>query len=1015
MSMRPELGFVSVVVLASAGVASALFMEDAGTPGTYGQRASSSFVNWETPHTHPIGMTPDGSRLLAVNTPDNRLAVFNITGSNPVLIAEVPVGLDPVAVRARTNTEVWVVNHISDSVSIVDLTTMNVRATLKTQDEPRDVVFAGNPQRAFVSCSQPNVVQVFDPANLAASPQVVSINAENPRALAVSPDGNTVYVAVFESGNRSTILGGGIANTGAAMRLGYPPNVVQSTFSPYYTGGSSAPNPPPNSGNTFNPPIATPNPPAVGLIVKKNDAGRWMDDNNRDWTDVVSGPNAAQSGRLPGWDLPDRDLAAINANTLSVTYATTLMNLCMSVGVNPATGAITVVGTDALNEVRFEPVINGKFLRVKMGTVSASDFSNKTIVDLNPHLTYSGSTIPQAQRERGIGDPRAIVWNAAGTLGFVAGMGSNNVVVINPAGARSGLSETIPVGEGPTGLALDEARGRLYVMNKFSSTISTVSLSSQSVTHTAGMYDPSPSAIKVGRKHLYDTHRNSGLGQIACASCHVDARMDRLAWDLGDPSGAMQPLVDLNLGFGIPGLTAVNSPVPFAPFHPMKGPMTTQTMQDIIGHEPHHWRGDRSGLEAFAPAFHGLQGHDLALDPASMQEFENFLATITFPPNPFRNFDNTLPTDLPLPGHYTTGRFSPPGQPLPNGSAVRGLSIYRSTTRRLDAGAFACVTCHTLPTGMGPDATLVGATFQPIAPGPNGQRHRGLVSVDGSTNVTIKVPHTRNVRQKSGFNTTLLSNNAGFGFLHDGSVDSIERFLSEPVFNVQSDQEVADLTALMLAFSGSDFGTPLPGEPPGGISKDTHAAVGAQITLSAPPTSAQTATINSMIALANANRVGLVAKGRRNGLQRGYTYLGGGNWQSDRVMETTTTSALQAASAPGSEITFTVVPFGSQVRIGIDRDLDTYFDRDELDACGDPANPANHSGTCPCAADVDDGTGSGNPDGGVTIDDLLYYLALFDSGDIEADIDDGSQTGTTDGGVTIDDLLYYLLRFDAGC
>jgi len=26
-------------------------------------------------------------------------------------------------------------------------------------------------------------------------------------------------------------------------------------------------------------------------------------------------------------------------------------------------------------------------------------------------------------------------------------------------------------------------------------------------------------------------------------------------------------------------------------FHPMKGPMVTQTFQDIIGHEPFHWRG----------------------------------------------------------------------------------------------------------------------------------------------------------------------------------------------------------------------------------------------------------------------------------------------------------------------------------------------------------------------------------------------------------------------------------------
>ncbi len=70
--------------------------------------------------------------------------------------------------------------------------------------------------------------------------------------------------------------------------------------------------------------------------------------------------------------------------------------------------------------------------------------------------------------------------------------------------------------------------------------------------------------------------------------------------------------------------------------------------------------------------------------------------------------------------------------------------------------------------------------------------------------------------------------------------------------------------------------------------------------------------------------------------------------------------------------------------------------------------------TC-CIADVDDGSGTGSPDGGVTIDDLLYYLAIFEAGDVAADVDDGSSTGTPDGGVTIDDLLYYLQRFEAGC
>lgn len=61
-----------------------------------------------------------------------------------------------------------------------------------------------------------------------------------------------------------------------------------------------------------------------------------------------------------------------------------------------------------------------------------------------------------------------------------------------------------------------------------------------------------------------------------------------------------------------------------------------------------------------------------------------------------------------------------------------------------------------------------------------------------------------------------------------------------------------------------------------------------------------------------------------------------------------------------------------------------------------------------CKADV---TG----DDGVTIDDLLLYLASFEAGGFCADVDDGSGTGTIDGGITIDDLLYYLRRFEAGC
>ncbi|QQS08692.1 MAG: hypothetical protein IPK69_11985 [Phycisphaerales bacterium] len=73
-------------------------------------------------------------------------------------------------------------------------------------------------------------------------------------------------------------------------------------------------------------------------------------------------------------------------------------------------------------------------------------------------------------------------------------------------------------------------------------------------------------------------------------------------------------------------------------------------------------------------------------------------------------------------------------------------------------------------------------------------------------------------------------------------------------------------------------------------------------------------------------------------------------------------------------------------------------------------------GNCPdCPADLDDGTNSATPDGAVTIDDLLYFLAVFQAGNLAADLDDGSTTGTPDGAVTIDDLLFFLDHFFAGC
>src|SRR5690606_551709 len=115
-------------------------------------------------------------------------------------------------------------------------------------------------------------------------------------------------------------------------------------------------------------------------------------------------------------------------------------------------------------------------------------------------------------------------------------------------------------------------------------------------------------------------------------------------------------------------------------FHPMKGPMTTQTLVGIVGVEPLHWRGDRDDLAEFSGAFVGLLGDDGEPTAAEMRQFEDFLATISFPPNPYRNLDNTV-QDTPLPT---------------SGNPAEGERIFHE---EITARERVCNDCHAIPTG----------------------------------------------------------------------------------------------------------------------------------------------------------------------------------------------------------------------------------------------------------------------------------------------------------------------------
>ena len=141
-------------------------------------------------------------------------------------------------------------------------------------------------------------------------------------------------------------------------------------------------------------------------------------------------------------------------------------------------------------------------------------------------------------------------------------------------------------GGGPSGLVLDEARGRLYVLTRFDDAISRHRHRDGGArSRTSRCTIPSRRACVNGRPVLYDAVLTSSNGEASCSSCHIFGDFDSLAWDLGNPDDAV-----LNNPNPI-RLSSSGNP----DFHPLKGPMTTQSLRGMANDGPMHWRGDRTG------------------------------------------------------------------------------------------------------------------------------------------------------------------------------------------------------------------------------------------------------------------------------------------------------------------------------------------------------------------------------------------------------------------------------------
>jgi hypothetical protein len=380
----------------------------------------------------------------------------------------------------------------------------------------------------------------------------------------------------------------------------------------------------------------------------------------------------------------------------------------------------------------------------------------------------------------------------------------------------------------------------------------------------------------------------------------------------------------------------------------MKGPMTTQTLQGIIGNEPFHWRGEKNDLTEFNVAFTHLQGRTAEISTSEMASMTDYVASLVFPPNPNRNIDNSLKTSLAIFGGTQTGFNT-------TGNAQTGQTLFN--TGQFFAGppgapGLTCISCH---------AGTIGSNNRVDIPAP------------GSEVQNRKNAHLRELWRKVGANGTSTTALRGFGFEHNGAKFTFQDAITEGFTfanTATGQQQRRDLEAFCMSFNSG-----------------TNAAVGQQVT--ATGTANDTTRINQLVTLAGGGQVGLIVKGRVNGEARGWVYLNGA-FKPDRATEASLApSTLLALAGAGSELTYTVVSVGAQNRLGIDRDLDGFLDRDELDAGSDPANSASVPAVC--VGDIAPTGGDGKVDG----QDLAFLLSSWGAAGV-GDIDHNGVTNAAD-------------------
>lgn len=479
---------------------------------------------FNSPHSNPIVAAEDF--VYVVNTPSDTVEI--IDKINNIVIGSVKVGVDPVSLALRPDgKELWVSNHVSDSISIIDVDPLNPTfhqiiatiqdfdsATRSTRfDEPVGIAFASN-EKAYVALSSLDKIAVIDVSSRQVSKKI-TINAQDPRAIAVR--GNRLFVTAFESNNQTELSGCFGTIDGDQCTFSLQQHVVDDN----------------------------------NVLSLNYDA------------DIVKDPR-----------VPDRDLFVYDtANEALIDVVSGIGTLLYGVVVD-SEGMVYITQTDARNHINgragslkhtLADLGNRAFLN-QIGVVncSGSDCASAKVFELEP--------LPPAHptKEKALATPFAIAVSEDNKTLIATAASSNRLFSVD---AKSGtLLGTFEVGSVPRGVALqshaDGKPERAWVFNAVDNSVTVVDLASLAkpeLIASIALQDDIEPKLKLGRA-MFNSASASSSATFSCESCHPDGHTDQLLWVLSGPK------------CNLPGCEQI----------PVR---TTMPIRGVRDTAPYHWDG----------------------------------------------------------------------------------------------------------------------------------------------------------------------------------------------------------------------------------------------------------------------------------------------------------------------------------------------------------------------------------------------------------------------------------------